>query len=88
MEETAVYMTTPDKNGTPTLPKRAAPKGMQPRTWLERTLRVGYFACYGGGQETSGTLLGFYSARAILNIRGARTLISWDRMCLAELVED
>jgi len=39
-------MTAPDVNGAPSLPKRSAPKGLLPSTWLERTLRVGGGASY------------------------------------------
>jgi hypothetical protein len=81
-------MTRPDSNGTPTLPKRTGPKGLLPSTWLERTLKVEYTDCYGSGQATSGTLLDFYSVGPVLHIDGVRTLISWDRLVLAQLVED
>jgi hypothetical protein len=81
-------MTRPEVNGTPSLPKRAGPKGLLPSPWLERTLRVAYVDCRGAGQETSGTLLDLYPAGPVLNIGGARTLLSWDRLVLCELVED
>ena len=81
-------MTAPDKNGAPSLPKRQAPRGLLPSTWLERTLKVEYTDCYGSGQETSGTLLDLYPAGPVLNIGGAKTLLSWDRLVLCELVED
>jgi hypothetical protein len=81
-------MTRPDSNGTPSLPKRAGPKGLLPSTWLARTLKVAYTDCYGSGQETSGTLLDLYPAGPILSVAGAKTLISWDRLVLCELVED
>jgi hypothetical protein len=81
-------MTRPDSNGTPLLPKRIGPKGLLPSTWLERTLKVAYTDCYGSGQETSGTLLDLYPAGPVLNIGGAKTLLSWDRLVLCELVED
>jgi hypothetical protein len=81
-------MTRPDSNGTPALPKRAGPKGLLPSTWLERTLKVAYTDCYGSGQETSGTLLDLYPAGPILNIGGAKTLLSWEQLVLCELVED
>jgi hypothetical protein len=81
-------MTAPDSNGTPALPKRGGSKGLLPSTWLERTLKVAYTDCYGSGQETSGTLLDLYPAGPILNIGGAKTLISWDQLTLCELVED
>jgi len=81
-------MTRPDVNGTPTLPKRTAPKGLLPSTWLQRSLRISYVDCHGAGQETSGTLLDLYPAGPIFSLNGAKTLISWDRLALAELVED
>jgi hypothetical protein len=88
MTEILDAMTRPEVNGTPSLPKRAGPKGLLPSTWLERTLRVAYVDCRGAGQETSGTLLDLYPAGPVLNIGGARTLLSWDRLVLCELVED
>jgi hypothetical protein len=81
-------MTAPDKNGTPSLPKRSAPRGLLPSTWLERTLRVAYVDCHGSGVETSGTLLDVYPSGPIFSLNGAKTLISWDRLALAELIED
>jgi hypothetical protein len=81
-------MTAPTKNGEAPLPKRNGPRGMLPSTWLGRTLRISYLDAYGGGQETSGTLLDFFPAGPVLNIRGAKTLISWDRLAVVELVED
>ena len=81
-------MTRPDVNGTPSLPKRAGPKGLLPSTWLGRALKVEYTDCYGSGQATSGMLLDLYPAGPVLNIGGAKTLISWDRLALCELVED
>jgi hypothetical protein len=81
-------MTAPTVDGQPSLPKRGGPKGLLPSTWLARTLRVSYVDCYGGGQEASGTLLDLYPAGPILNIGGAKTLLSWDRLVLCELVED
>jgi hypothetical protein len=81
-------MTRPDANGTPALPKRAGPKGLLPSTWLERTLKLEYVDGFGVGQETSGTLLDLYPAGPVLNIGGTKTLLSWDRLVLCELVED
>ena len=81
-------MTAPAVDGTPALPKRAGPKGLLPSTWLERTLRVAYVDCRGAGQETSGTLLDLYPVGPVLSLAGAKTLISWDRLVLCELVED
>ena len=88
MTEILEAMTRPDANGTPALPKRIGPKGLLPSTWLERTLRVSYVDCYGGGREARGTLLDLYPAGPILNMNGAKALISWDRLTLVELIED
>ena len=81
-------MTKPDSNGTPSLPKGAGPKGLLPSTWLERTLKLEYVDGFGAGVETSGVLLDFFPAGPVLNIGGVRTLLSWDRLVLAQLVED
>jgi hypothetical protein len=81
-------MTRLDANGTPSLPRRIGPKGLLPSTWLERTLRVSYVDCYGGGQQARGTLLDLYPAGPILSMNGAKAIISWDRLTLVEFVED
>jgi len=81
-------MTRPDVNGTPSLPKRNGPKGLLPSTWVERTLSVAYVDCHGAGQEASGVLLDIYPFGPVLSVAGAKTLISWDRLVMCELVED
>jgi hypothetical protein len=81
-------MTRPDSNGTPTLPKTTRPKSLLPSTWLERTLKVEYMDGFGSGVQTSGTLLDLYSAGPVLGIGTTKTLISWDRLVLCELVND
>jgi len=81
-------MTAPTVEGQPSLPRRTGPKGLLPSTWLERTLKIEYTDCYGTGQQTSGVLLDFYPTGPVLNIGGAKTLLSWDRLVLCELVED
>ena len=88
MTEILQAMTAPDVNGTPSLPKRQAPKCLQPSTWLSRTLKLEYVDGFGVGQATSGTLLDLYPAGPVLNIGGAKTLLAWDRLVLCELVED
>ena len=88
MTEILDAMTRPDVNGTPALPKRSGPKGMLPSTWLERTLKLEYVDGCGAGAETSGVLLDFFPVGPVLNVGGAKTLISWDRLVLCELVED
>ena len=69
------------------LHNRGGPKGMLPSTWMGRSLRVEYVDAYGGGRETSGVLLDWCPTAPVLNVRGARTLIAWDRLCLCELAE-
>lgn len=81
-------MTAPTVDGQPSLPRRTGPKGLLPSTWLERTLKVAYVDAFGNGVETSGTLLDLYPAGPVLGIGGAKTMISWDRIVLAELVSD
>jgi hypothetical protein len=87
-KDATVYMTAPDKNGTPSLPKRNGPKGLLPSTWLKRTLRVQYVDGFGAAVEKSGILLDFYPAGPVLNVGGAKTLLAWERLVLCELVED
>lgn len=81
-------MTKPDRNGTPSLPKRSAPKGLLPSTWITRTLKLEYVDGFGAGVEASGVLLDFYPAGPILNVGGSKKLISWERLVWCELVED
>ena len=81
-------MMTPTVDAQPSLPKRTGPKGLLPSTWLERTLKVSYMDAFGAGVETTGTLLDLYPAGPILNLNGAKALISWDRLAVVELVED
>jgi hypothetical protein len=87
---TQEMMTAPDKNGTSqglALPKRSAPKGLLPSTWIGRTLRTEYVVC-GELRHTTGALLDLYPAGPILNCAGRRTLISWDTLAVVELVGD
>ena len=66
-------MTKPDSNGTPSLPKRAGPKGLLLSTWLERTLRLEYVDGFGTGVQASGVLLDFSPAGPVLHIDGVKT---------------
>ncbi len=88
MTETTDLYTIPKTNGEAPLPKRGGPKGIMPSTWTNRTLRLEYVGGDGLMRESSGTLLDCYPAGAIINIKGAKTLLSWNRLVLAELVED
>ena len=59
-----------------------------PSTWLNRTLRLQYVDAFGEGMETSGILLDLSPFGLVVNITGAKTVISWERLVLVELVED
>jgi len=59
-----------------------------PSTWLNRSLRIQCRNAFDDGVETSGILAGLFPFGMILNIRGARTVISWDAVRVVELVED
>ncbi len=87
MTEILDAMTAPDANGHIHV-KRVAPKGLMPSTWLNHTLRIQYVDGSGVGVETSGTLLDLFPAGCVLNIKGAKTLLCWERLVLCELVED
>jgi hypothetical protein len=89
LEDSAVYMTAPRVgNGTPSLPKRAGVRAMVPTTWIDRTLRVEYVGAGGDAKETTATFLDWTPVGLLLNIAGAKTLLAWERLVLAELVED
>ena len=87
LKDSSLYMTAPDRNGSPTLPRRDGPKGLLPTTWLKRALRLEYVVC-GELRETTGTLLDVYPAGPVLNAGGARTLIAWETVAVVELVGD
>jgi hypothetical protein len=42
----------------------------------------------GASVETSGVLLDYFPAGPVLHIDGVKTLICWERLVLAQLVED
>ena len=90
MTEQQTITATTDNNGLPTaIPpaKRDAPRGMLPSTLMGCSLRVEYTDSDGSSRETSGVLLDWCPVEPVLNIRGARTLVSCDRIGILELVE-
>lgn len=87
-ETTEQAMTTPNGWGDAPLPKRNGSKGLLPSTWVGRELRVEYTGADGKASTTSGVLLDWYPAGPVLNMGGARTLVSWERIALIELVGD
>jgi len=88
MTEILEAMTRPDANGTPALPKRAAPKGLLPSTWLQRTLQVSYVGADGAGVETRSTLLDLYPFGPVLSLSGEKTALSWDSLRSVTLIND
>ena len=68
------------------LPGTTRGSGPLPSTWQGRGLRVEYEA---GGEvlTTDATLLDTSGFGPVLSIAGARTVLSWDRISLIELVE-
>jgi hypothetical protein len=78
-------MVAPSSDGQPLLPKRAAPKGLLPSTWLNRSLRIEYVGADGRAAKAGGTLLDWYPAGIVLALHGTKVLVSWDRVCLIEL---
>jgi hypothetical protein len=90
-QETITSAAVPDANGVPEgvpLPKRNGSRGMLPLSWMGRKLRIEYTDAGGGGQEASGVLLDWCPAGPVLNVRGARTIIAWDRLAVVELAAE
>ena len=81
-------MIKPDVNGAPSLPKRSAPKGLLPSTWLNRSLKIEYRDCFGAGQQTSGVLLDCYPAGVVIGMGATKSLLSWDAITYFELIPD
>jgi hypothetical protein len=80
--------TKPSTNGDEPLPKRNPPKPMIPTSWLQRGMRIEYVDSNGRGVATTVKLLDTYPAGLILAVDGCRMLLSWERLVLAELVEN
>ena len=80
-------MTTPATNGEAPLPKRAS-RGLLPSTWLSRQVRIEYVDAGGKAGRTSGVLLDLCPLGPVVSVYDAKTVLSWDRICLVELQED
>ena len=74
--------------GSIPLPKRDGSRGLLPGSWIGRSVRVTYADCYGGGQETSGTLLDWCGTGPVMNLSGERTVLAWDALRTVTLVSD
>jgi len=88
VEGLGVYMSAPTTNGDPPLPERAGVRSMVPTTWLDRCIRLEYVGPDGKGKETTATLLNWSPVGLLLSIAGGKTLLAWERLVLAELLED
>lgn len=84
----ASLTTKPSLDGEAPLPKRNGPKGLLPLSWTGRVVKLEYIDSSGRGQQTTATILDTFGFGPALNIAGARTLVSWDRLVLCELQED
>ncbi len=82
-------VTTPSSNGERLLPRRVGTtRTMLPSTWLGRGLKIEYVGGDSVARETTGVLLDWCPVGMLVLIAGAKTLLSWDRVILAELQED
>ncbi len=87
-EDLAAYMTAPTSNGDRPLPRRIGTRSMLPSTWVSRSLRVEYVAADDHAATTDAVLLDWCPVGMLVLIGGAKTLLGWDRLVLAELQED
>ncbi len=87
-EDVAAYMSAPTSNGDKPLPRRVGTRSMLPSTWISRPLRIEYTDASGLAATTDAVLLDWCPVGMLVLIAGAKTLLSWDRLVLAELRED
>jgi hypothetical protein len=85
VEEMGVYMTAPTTNGDSPLPKRAGARSMVRTTWIDRTIRLEYVGAAGDARETTATFLDWTPVGILVSTAGAKCLIAWERLVLAEL---
>jgi hypothetical protein len=81
-------MTAPTVDGQPSLPRRAAPRGLLPTTWVGRTLKVEYVDSFGVGAEATGACLDLYPFGIVMNLSGQRAAVSWDALRVVTLMND
>ncbi len=88
-EDFAPYVVSaPTTNGDKPLPRRVGTRSLLPSTWISRPLRIEYTDASGRGRETDCVLLDWSPVGMLVSIAGAKTLLSWERLVLAELLED
>jgi hypothetical protein len=88
MDDMGYTATAPTMNGDKPLPKRVGVRGMLPSTWIDRTLRLEYVGAAGDARESTVTFLDWTPVGILVSTAGAKCLISWERLVLAELQED
>lgn len=82
-------MTRADGYGDTPLPKRNGPKSMVPLSWVGREIGIDFVNGHGNDvTSTRGTLLDWCVLGLVLSIKGTKTLVSFDRLVLLELVND
>jgi hypothetical protein len=83
-EAVDMAVTPPTANGDKPLPKRNAPRGMVPMSWLGRTAVIEYQDMDGRGRSTSATILDWCGMGLIVNT-GVRMILAWDSVRSIEL---
>jgi hypothetical protein len=78
-------VTTPITPGDAPLPQRNGRKSLLPLSWVGREVTVEYTDAGGEARATSATILDLYPFGLILNVRGTRTALAWERVALIEL---
>ena len=68
--------------------RRNGTKDMLPSSWTGRALRLEYMNGTGEPHSTTAVLLDIFPFGPVMNIAGAKTLLSWDCLIMLELVED
>jgi hypothetical protein len=74
--------------GSIPLPRRNAPRGLLPSSWLGRSVRVAYVDAYGDGTEGTAALLDWCGTGPIMNLAGERTVLAWEALRTVTLAED
>ena len=80
--------TVPTTNGAAPLPRRVGTRSMLPSTWIGRNVALEYVGADGRAAATNGVLLDWCPVGMLVLVAGAKTLLCWERLVLAELRED
>jgi hypothetical protein len=85
--EADVATTAPGWGDAP-LPKRNGPRGLLPVSWTGREITLEYTGADGRAESHRCTLLDWCGLGVVVNLAGARTIISWDHVALIELASN